>query len=113
MLAGLEKNSAISGALDQLRGLAGNYGINFKNTETLSDVFYNFAMQKLNLIPDTFRNLIPVGLVLLIFLTIKGVAVFLRWFISGLAYLLYELALATGFARLTLESRSREIVVLK
>jgi len=107
------KNEAISQSLNNLRQSAAGYGIAFKNSDTLSDVVYNYSIKQVERIPSAFRFAIPAGVVLIAFLTVKGVAVLLHWLAALPAYLIYEILLAVGFARLSLESRSREIIILK
>jgi hypothetical protein len=109
-----QKNFATNEALSQLRDqLAGSGVGNFRNSDTVGDVFYAYLDLQMKRIPIVFRNLIPFIFVLVIVLTVRGIAIFLRWFAALPAYALYQLALFTGFASLGLESRSREIIVLK
>lgn len=113
-LSQAQKNFATNEALSQLREqLAGSGVGNFRNSDTVGDVFYSYLDLQLKKIPQSLRNLIPFVFVLLIVLTVRGIAIFLRWFAALPAYALYQLALFTGFASLGLESRSREIIVLK
>ena len=108
-----QRSLVINQILSQLQSQFSQYGLNFKNSDTITDVLYNYLNSQLNRIPEGFKFLIPLSFALLLFLTIKGVAIFLRWIISMPAFLLYELALFSGFAKLSLESRSRAIIVLK
>lgn len=104
------KSLAINQALNQLRD---QFGLNFKNSDTFSDVIYNYMMSWLEKIPKPIRVAFPISAMLLIFLTVKGFSFLLRWVVALAAYAGYEIALMTGFAAKALESRSREIVTLK
>lgn len=109
-----QKNFAANEALSQLREQISGYGIpSFRNSDTVGDVFYAYLNLQLKKIPETLRNLIPFAFILAVVLAVRGMAIFLRWFAAIPAYFLYQLALFTGFASLGLESRSREIIVLK
>ncbi len=48
-----------------------------------------------------------------IFLLIKGLGWVVHYPVMGFAFFLYQLALSSGFAFLTLETRSKEVIVLK
>ena len=112
-LSAQQKSLTVNETLNQLRASALEYGISFKNSDSVLDVIYNYLSEKISSLPEGLKFLVPAGFVFLIFITVKGAALLLRWVISVPAYILYELALTTGFARLTLEAKSREIVVLK
>ncbi|MBI4992142.1 MAG: hypothetical protein HZB99_02895 [Candidatus Harrisonbacteria bacterium] len=107
------RNSLISQTVGQLSKQASQYGISFKGTDKIIDVLYGFVFNQIKKIPESFRAAIPIAVGALLFLTLKGVGSLFHWVIAIPAYLVYQLAILTGFARLALESRSREIVVLK
>ncbi|GEM_PF-1819587 len=107
------RDMAIGEVLNQLRGQFQGYGITFRNSDTINDVLYNYLAGRLNRIPEEFRIIIPTLFVLVLFITIKGVALLFRWAVSIPAYLLYNIALITRFATKSIESRSREIIILK
>ncbi len=106
------KAQAVAEITNQLRQQAATYGIIFKNTDTVSDVFYAYFFRQFNSIPQQYRALIPYVVFLLTFFTIKSLGFLIRWFIALPSYILYELLLATGFARIGLESRTREIILV-
>lgn len=106
------KNQAMTEVIRQLHTQAASYGIIFKNTDTIADVFYSYFGKKFELIPNNYRSLIPYVIFLLTFLTVKSLGGLLRWVVSIPAYALYQFLLATGFAHIGLESRSREIIIV-
>ncbi|MBI3046475.1 MAG: hypothetical protein HYY86_03010 [Candidatus Harrisonbacteria bacterium] len=106
------KSAAINQSLNALQGQAAGYGINFRNSDTISQVVYNYLVGQIKKIPSGFRFAVPAGVALIVFLTVRGLGTIIRWLVSVPAYLVYELLLLTGFARLSLESRSREIIIL-
>ncbi len=103
---------AVSEIANQLRQQAATYGIIFKNSDTVSDVFYSYFFRQFNAIPDQYKRFIPFLVFLLTFFTIRSLGSLLRWIIALPAYVLFQLLLATGFARIGLESRSREIILV-
>ncbi|MBI4193214.1 MAG: hypothetical protein HY536_01145, partial [Candidatus Colwellbacteria bacterium] len=56
---------------------------------------------------------VSLGVAAAIFLTIKGFSFLIIWMVTPVAWLLYELMVALGFAVVSLETRDREIVLLK
>jgi hypothetical protein len=104
---------ATSQVISYLRAEAAPYGLTFRTNDAIIDVLYNYTVQKMNQIPKSLQSLLPIGFALSLFLIVKGFAILIRWVAAIPAYLLYELAMMTGFASLALESRSREIIILK
>lgn len=103
------RNLAIDQALNQVRT---QYNIPFKSSDTFSDVIYNYLVQWIKTVPQPFQIAIPISAALLIFLTVKSFSIVVGWLVFLFAYILYELALATGFSRKALESRSHETIAL-
>ena len=107
------KSEAVNKTLVELKNQAFGYGISFKNSDTILKVIQNYLNNQLDNIPSQIRAIIPFGFGLLIFLTIKGFGFIIRWLVAIPAYILYQLSLLTGFSRLALESRTKEIIILK
>lgn len=107
------KNEAINKTLADLRERAAGYGMAFKNSDSITDIVYNYIKNQIAKLPEAFRFSIPFGFGLLVFFTIKGLQALIRWLVAAPAYLLYQILLAFGFAALTLESRNKEIIILK
>lgn len=107
------RNSLVSQTVVQLSQQAAKYGVSFKGSDKIIDVINNYISSQLKKIPDSYRQIIPIAFGAIIFLTLKSAGLLLHWLVAIPAYLVYQLAILTGFARLALESRSREIIVLK
>jgi len=107
------RNSLISQSVIQFSQQAAQYGVSFKGSDKIIDVINSYVSSQLKKIPDSYRQIIPIAFGAIIFLTLKGFGSLLHWAVAIPAYIVYQLAILTGFARLALESRSREIVVLK
>ena len=80
---------------------------------TISETIYETLKNKFNAFPKNLKSLILIGIVLTIFLTLGVLALPIRIIISFLAFIVYEILLALGFANVELEGRSKEIIILK
>ena len=80
---------------------------------TVSEAIYKTLKNKFNALPENLKSLILIGVVLTIFLTLEVLALPIRLIISFLAFIVYEIFLAFGFANVELEGRSKEIIILK
>ncbi|MEK7555651.1 MAG: hypothetical protein AAB516_02450, partial [Patescibacteria group bacterium] len=89
------------------------FGVPTESKSTISEMLYKAMVDKFNKMPKNIKNIILIGIAALIFLTIEGIAWPIRWLVSVLAWLVYEILLAAGFATIVLEKKSREIVILK
>lgn len=79
----------------------------------VSDAIYGAMIKKVSGLSDESRGIFQIGLAALIFLTIIGFVLPIRWLVSSIAFLVYEILIALGFAFVSLEGRSKEIVLLK
>lgn len=95
-----------------LNALRTAYKVNFTNAETVADALYNYASDRIVKIPESVRAYTPFAAVLIVFLVAKSFTIFIQWAMAPVIYLIYELLMALGFARISLESRSREIIIL-
>ncbi len=80
---------------------------------TISEAIYEALKNKFNTFPENIKSLILIGVVLTIFLTLEVLALPIRLIISFLAFIVYEILLAFGFANIELEGKSKEIIILK
>ncbi len=80
---------------------------------TISEAIYETLKDKFNAFPENIKSLILIGVVLTLFLTLEVLALPIRLIISFLAFIIYEILLAIGFANVELEGRSKEIIILK
>ena len=110
--AGPVKNGLVSELLTRLHDLAGQYGVTFKNNESILDILYRATLDWFQRIPEALRIIVPIGFAALVFFTVKGLGALVRWPISLVAYSVYSLALISGFARIELEPKSKEIIIL-
>ncbi len=84
-----------------------------KPDSALSEVLYGAMAEKfLNLSQNT-KNVILAIMAILLFLTIKIIAIPVRFIISILAWLIYEILLSSGFARVALEKKGKEMLILE
>ena len=88
-------------------------GVKISGGEKLDSLLYR-AMENgyAGLSPEN-RTIVVWSVILLLALTLKGFAIFAVWGAEIAAFLVYEVLLALGAFIIVLESRSREIVILK
>ncbi|HDH31235.1 MAG TPA: hypothetical protein ENH26_00470 [Candidatus Wolfebacteria bacterium] len=88
-------------------------GMPIKSEAKISATLYNVMVDKFSGLPKNIKSAILIGIAVIIFLTIEGIAWPIRWVIAVFAWLIYELLLAAGFANIVLEGKSRELIILK
>lgn len=107
------KNSMVNQAAKELEENAiGFIGIPINRNLKISEALYEAAKYKFNTSPKNVKSLILLGAVLTIFFTLEILALPARFIISFLAFIMYEILLAFGFANIELEGRSKEIILL-
>lgn len=87
-------------------------GLTIKSNESILDGVYNFVNIKVKNLNQTVRWAVFGSAFLLIFLTIKSFFWIFYWLIYLFIYLFYEILIAIGFAKLSYEQISKEIIVL-
>jgi hypothetical protein len=75
-------------------------------------IIYEIIKKYFENLRKQFKLLWDIGIVIIFFFTLKGLAALFNWLIIFIAFVLYKLAIVTGFAYVTLESRSREFILL-
>ncbi|MFH0712355.1 MAG: hypothetical protein V2A55_00630 [Candidatus Jorgensenbacteria bacterium] len=63
-------------------------------------------------IPPATQSVFSVIIAVLFFFTAKGIAFLLYWLPELIAFVIFKLSIVTGFAYISLESRSREFIML-
>lgn len=81
--------------------------------ETLGRVLYDVAVNRFANLPENIKSAAPVGIAVAIFLIIIGFALPIRWIVTILAYIVYQILLALGFATVAMEGKSKEVVILR
>lgn len=89
------------------------FGGEINSTLNIYQVSYGFAAKKFNEFSKETQSMILIGVAFMIFLTLEGLAWPFRLIITFLAYIIYEILLATEFATVSLEGISKETIVLK
>jgi len=79
----------------------------------LGDAIFEALAIKYENLSDNMKTLLFVGLGVLIFLTIETLAWPIRLVIAALAFLVYEILITAGFAKITVETRSKEVLTLE
>lgn len=81
--------------------------------EPINELVYHRIKDYINNLPVKSKSSLGFTIVLLIFLTIKGIVPIFYWLIGSIAFIVFKLLLLSGFAYITLESRSREFILLR
>jgi hypothetical protein len=84
----------------------------FNSSDKISDIAYSVIATYAARLNADSPWLIPLSTSILFFLFIKGIFALIYWLITLIAFLLFKLLIAFGFAHLSSEQRSREFVML-
>lgn len=107
------QDELINAAAGQLQEtISDMFGASVRRTDTIIDIIGRVANAKLEKIPENLHTSVWLGVGLLVFLTIKGFGALLGLLVGIAAAALYQLLLLTGFMRVGLETRQKEVVVL-
>jgi len=114
-LAEPAKQQFLEKAGQELKKSLENYtGSPINSKETVGENFYGIFREKaakfLGQYPPVYVSL---AIALVIILLIKSTALLFYWLLAFFAFIFYEILLATNFVTLSLETKSREIVLLK
>ncbi len=112
-LAPAARNALIEQGVIGLQAQAAGFGIKLTSGDRIRDVLYNYTHSFITRIPDRYQSWIPFVVILIAFFVLKSFAFLAHWIVAFFSYLAYEIMMALGFAQVALESRSREIIVLK
>lgn len=88
------------------------FGVTAKPQDTVLDIVYRATVGKLLALPVYMQNIILAAVGILIFLTIKGFSFIINWLAVFLGFVGYEVLRSAGFYKISLESRSKEVIVL-
>lgn len=97
---------------EELRNVFAGIIGSFDPSNSVKTIIYKLIKNYLNSIPEGIQPFIGGGTLLLIFITLKGVAMFLYWIVEFIAFVIYKLLIVLGFAYINLQSRSREFIML-
>jgi hypothetical protein len=111
--AGQTSNQIIAGTAANFSTQLERYLGPIDPSKTISETIYSAVDQKLsNLIASWPAFLVSIVIGVLVFLLLKSVAFLVFWPTAFLGLIFYEVLLMIGFVRVSLETRSREIVLL-
>lgn len=80
---------------------------------TVGQSLYSAMIFKLASLPPNITNAMPLIVAAILFLIIMGFAWLVRWVATFIGLTIFEILTAIGFSIILIESRSREMVVLK
>lgn len=112
-LPALAKNQLIAKSMKEFEGkISEMAGFKIDSKLKISDAIYEALKNKVFNLPENIKPYIPISAVVFIFLILEGFAIPIRWIISIFSFIIYEILLALGFAKIELEGGSREIIIL-
>ena len=101
----------VSGIMPEAAGALRNNKL--FSAEAMADLIYQSTAAKIFLLPKLYQNLIVAAVGLLVFFTIKGFSPLIRFLVIPVAFAFYQFLRAFGFFYVTLESRSKEVIVIR
>jgi len=109
------KNQLINQTVENSRrSLENNFGINIDLDLSFSENVRNAITEKLkdpaSLIP---ADHLSIAAAIIIFLIARGTLWIFSWLVAALSFFVYQTLLAISFAEVTLETRSKEVILLK
>ena len=108
-----QRQQIINGSLQELQSrLGGIFGGTLNVDEKLSSALYDAMLNKLNTLPPSVRSIIMIIGAVLVLFTVLAVSPIIRPIIAGLAFVFYEIFLASGFGSIIYETKSKETIVL-
>ena len=100
------------GAASFYKNLSSIFGITVDPKFNIFDAIYDFLKNKFMELPEEERKMIFVIIGIVIFITIESVSWPVRMVVSLLAFLVYEVFIASGIINITLENRAKEVIVV-
>jgi len=95
-----------------LGNLSQYFGVEINPRLNISDAIFEAVKKKFESLPDNIKTVIFIGVGFLIFLAIETFAWPLKVVIGFLAFVVYEILMTARFAKITVETRSKEIITL-
>lgn len=86
---------------------------NFESRDALINILYNSYILNAKKVSESRKVLVLFALGAGLFLLAKSVGTPISWLVASMAVVIYEILIALGFVVVVLETRSKEIVLLK
>lgn len=87
-------------------------GANVSLSEKLSGALYQMLVNRFNDLSANTKDFIAIGAAAIVFLFIVGLIWPIRWVVSIMGWIIFEVFLALGFASIMMEGKSKEIIIL-
>jgi hypothetical protein len=95
-----------------LDGLEKSSGVKINAQEPVGKIIYDFLVIKFNQLNESIKNLITLGIFVILFFVIQTIFIPVKWLLSFVLFLVYMSLLAVRFAGIRLEQRSKEVLHL-
>jgi len=96
----------------QIADLKQKYGIEIQKNETIKDFLYALINYQLNNVSDPYKQFIPIGLAIAMFLGLKFISLFYVAFVILFSWLVLRILILLKFARIETETREVETIKL-
>jgi hypothetical protein len=88
-------------------------GINISTNQKLSDALYDGLLQKFNTLPDASKRGIILFFSIVFLIGVQAVSWIARLAIIPIAFVLYEIGIATKFVKMTFKNQNKEMITLE
>lgn len=107
------KNQIIAEAAKKVReDLEKSLNLKLSPNEPVSEAVYRVVKSFWSGFAPAFREALAAAVAVLVFFSLRGLAFVAVWLMRGLAWVVYRLLIAFGFARVASEMRAREFLIL-
>ncbi|MBI4119656.1 MAG: hypothetical protein HY456_02305, partial [Parcubacteria group bacterium] len=109
------RNAFLERSAAEIRAGIGQYIdiSNIDGNDKIPDAFYKFIVEKFAKSSRPLQTTIFSGAGILLFLMFRTAIWLLTLVASFVSFLIYEIMMVTGFARVSLETRSKEVVLMQ
>jgi len=114
ILASSAKKELINQTVKDFESKISDYtGVSLNPQIKTSQAIYEIMVTKVSQLPANVKSFIPIGVAIIIFLSIISLSWPIRMIVSIPAYLIFEICLALGFSTIITEGKSGEVIILK
>ncbi|MDP1689464.1 MAG: hypothetical protein Q8L47_05065 [bacterium] len=85
----------------------------FGTNDILINIFYNAYKENIGKVSPNSKILVLLMVGVLLFLIVRSIGTPIAWFVALVSAAIFEILIVLGFATIVLETRSKEIVILK
>lgn len=107
------KNKIVDQSAKELEIYLEKYAGPIEPTDQLSTVIFKIIKNYIKNLPENIKPFFGFLTAFFVFLLLKGIAILFYWFTEITAWFIYKFLLISGFGYVMLETRTREVILLK